>query len=153
MIRKTVTYHDFDGNEVTKEFYFNLNQMEVRELDKTIPGGLQPLLEKIQLEKDTDKIVDLLDMLILWSYGERDGDDGRFIKEDSKGRRLSKYFKLSEAWDVMFMDLVQNERELTDFLLGILPPETREKVRAEMEGKEVVAAAQPALTPIKGGKN
>lgn len=142
MVKKTVTFTDFEGKEITKDFYFNLSKMEVRVLDRKIPGGLMNMINQIQQEKDTDRLLDFLDMLILESYGER-GDDDRFVKEDSRGRRLSSYFKISEAWDVLFTTLLQNEKELEDFVTGIIPRDV-----AEQAQKDIEAARQGALTPV-----
>lgn len=136
MVKKTVTYLDFDGKEVTKDFYFNLSKMEFRVLDRKIPGGLQNMIDQIMKEKDEDRLIDLLDILILESYGEK-AEDGRFVKEDRTGRRLSSFFKISEAWDVLFMNLVSNEKELHEFLMGIVPKDVAEKAAEEsskMEG-------------------
>jgi len=148
MVRKSITYTDFDGNEVTKDFYFNLSKMEFRTLDRKIPGGLQNLIETIQREKDESRLVDLLDLLILESYGEKT-EDGRFVKEDARGRRLSSYFKVSEAWDVMFMGLVQNEQELSEFLTGIVPKDLAEDVKQKMSEAENGAAGVLTPLPVK----
>ena len=142
MVKKTVTFTDFEGKEITKDFYFNLSKMEVRVLDRKIPGGLMNMITQIQQEKDVDRFLDFLDLVILESYGER-GDDDRFVKEDSRGRRLSSYFKISEAWDVLFTNLLQNDKELEDFLSGIIPKDVAEQARKDME-----TARQGTLTAV-----
>lgn len=141
MVKKTVTFTNFDGKEVTKDFYFNLSKMEFRVLDRKIPGGLQNMIDQIMKEKDEDRLIDLLDILILESYGEKSEDD-RFVKEDRYGRRLSTFFKVSEAWDVLFMNLVKSEAELHEFLTGIVPKDVADK--ADEEAKKL----EGTLTPI-----
>jgi hypothetical protein len=136
MVKKTITFLDFEGKEVTKDFYFNLSKMEFRVLDRKIPGGLQNMIDQIMKEKDEDRLIDLLDTLILESYGEK-SEDGRFVKEDRVGRRLSSFFKISEAWDVLFMNLVSDEKELHDFLMGIVPKDVAEKAAEESNRLEV----------------
>lgn len=146
MVKKTVTFTDFEGKEVTKDFYFNLSKMEFRVLDRKIPGGLQYMIDQIMTEKDEDRLIDLLDILILESYGEK-SEDGRFVKEDRFGRRLSSFFKVSEAWDVLFMNLVKDEKELNEFLTGIVPKDVAEI--AEEESKKL----QGNLTPNVASMN
>lgn len=146
MVKKTITYTDFEGKEVTKDFYFNISKMEFRVLDRRIPGGLERTIDQIRTEKDESKLVDLLNMLILESYGELT-EDGRFIKEDAHGRRLCNYFKVSEAWDVMFLNLVKNEAELSEFLTGIVPKDVAEGAKDYME-KEKTGQNMGNLTPI-----
>jgi hypothetical protein len=145
MVKKTVTFPDFEGKEVTKDFYFNLSKMEFRVLDRKIPGGLQNMIDQIMKEKDEDRLIDLLDILILESYGEK-SEDGRFVKEDRYGRRLSSFFKISEAWDVLFMNLVSNENELHEFLMGIVPKDVAEK--AEAESAKTEGTLTPATTNV-----
>ena len=145
MVKKTVTFPDFEGKEVTKDFYFNLSKMEFRVLDRKIPGGLQNMINQIMTEKDEDRMIDLLDILILESYGEK-AEDGRFVKEDRFGRRLSSFFKVSEAWDVLFMNLVKNEKELSEFLTGIVPKDVAEM--AEEEAKKMEGNLTPNVTPL-----
>lgn len=146
MVKKTITFTDFDGKEVTKDFYFNLSKMEFRTLDRKIPGGLENMINQIRTEKDQDRLIDLLDILILASYGER--EDGRFVKEDAYGRKLSSYFKVSEAWDVLFMNLVQNEDELSEFLTGIVPKDVAENAREAMKNELAGAGNLTTVTPI-----
>ena len=146
MVKKTVTYTDFSGEEVTKDFYFNLTKMEFNELDENIPGGLRNLLDKLLTEKDKGLTVKMLSILLLAAYGEK--IDGRFVKEDAYGRRLSNYFKVSEAWDVLFMNLIKNEREMSEFLVGIVPKDMQVEAKEAMENPE--EAMKKNLTLLHG---
>ena len=148
MVKKTLTYTDYEGNEATKDFYFNISKMEFRELDRKIPGGLQNLIDRIRTEKDADQMLDLMSTLILASYGEK-VEDGRFVKEDAWGRKLSSFFKVSEAWDVLFMNLLQNEQELNEFLIGIVPKDIAENAREQMEiERKNLEQGTGNLTPV-----
>lgn len=148
MVKKTLTYPDFNGENITKDHYFNLSKMEFRELDREIPGGLQNLIDQIRTEKDTDRMLDLLTTLVLASYGEK-AEDGRFVKEDRFGRKLSSFFKITEAWDVLFTNLVKNEGELEEFLIGIIPKDMVEGAKEQIE-KEKANLNQGSgnLTPL-----
>lgn len=148
MVKKTLTYNDFEGKEITKDFYFNISKMEFRELDRKIPGGLENMIEQIRVEKDENRMLDLMSTLILSSYGEK-AEDGRFVKEDAWGRKLSSFFKISEAWDVLFLNLLQNEQELNEFLTGIVPKDVAEGAREQIE-KEKANLEQGSgnLTPL-----
>lgn len=150
MVKKTITYTDFEGKEATKDFYFNLSKMEFRVLDRKTPGGLQNMIEQVRTEKDEDRLLDLLDILILESYGER-AEDGRFVKEDPQGRRLSSYFKVSEAWDALFMSLVKNPDDLQEFLTGIVPKDMAESAKEAFETGKLPGENEDGvkLTPVK----
>ena len=40
MFIKTISYKDFDGNERSEDFYFNLTQSEILKLETSLNGGL-----------------------------------------------------------------------------------------------------------------
>ena len=107
------------------------------------------MIDRIMTEKDEDRLIDLLDILILESYGEK-SEDGRFVKEDRFGRRLSSFFKVSEAWDVLFMNLVKDEKELNEFLTGIVPKDVAEF--AEEESKKLQGNLTPNVTSMNTTK-
>lgn len=47
MLKKTVTYTDYNGVERTEDFYFNLSKAEVTEMELSVDGGLAQMLENI----------------------------------------------------------------------------------------------------------
>ena len=47
MLKKTITYTDYDGNTRTDEFLFNLNKAELTEMELSYNGGLSKMIEKI----------------------------------------------------------------------------------------------------------
>ena len=74
MIKKTLTYLDYEGNEHTKDFYFSMNQTEFSLLNNRIPGGYEAYLKRIQEDHDEAKLLELLTTFIVESYGERTAD-------------------------------------------------------------------------------
>ena len=40
MLKKTITYPDYNGGSRTEDFYFNLTQAEVTEMELSVDGGL-----------------------------------------------------------------------------------------------------------------
>lgn len=128
MIKKTLTYHDFDGEEHTKDFYFSMNQTEFGLMNNKIPGGLENYLKRVQEDKDSAKLLDLLTMFITESYGERSDDGALFFKKDPKGRKLGEAFLMTEACDNLLTELLENENRIAAFLTGMLPTNIRGKV-------------------------
>ena len=55
MYKKTITYTDYDGNERTEDFFFNLTKAELMEMDFSERGGLEKMIKKIIETKDTKK--------------------------------------------------------------------------------------------------
>ena len=117
MLKKTIKYTDFDGNERTEDFYFNLTKAEVTEMEMSTEGGLTKSLNKIVAEQDSKKIIESFKDLILRSYGEKSPDGKRFIKS----QELRDSFSQTEAYSDLFMELATNAEMASAFVNGIIP--------------------------------
>ena len=117
MLKKEITYIDYDGNERTEDFYFNLTKAEVTEMEMSQNGGLVKFLEKIVAEQDAKRIIDSFKDLILRSYGEKSPDGKRFIKN----QELRDAFSQTEAYSDLFMELGTNAEAAAAFVNGIVP--------------------------------
>lgn len=122
MLKKTITYEDYYGNTITEDFRFNLNKSEVAKLELTTPGGLQNYVQKLTKDMNGKSITNFFEKLILDSYGEISLDGKRFIKVNDDGRPLYKDFIQTDAYNVLFMELVTDSTAAAKFLEGILPP-------------------------------
>ncbi len=117
MLKKTIKYVDFDGNERTEDFYFNLTKAEVAEMELTTEGGLANMLNKIISAKDSKRIIEIFKDLILRSYGEKSPDGKRFVKN----QEVRDAFAQTEAYSDLFMELASNDVEAERFVNGIIP--------------------------------
>lgn len=117
MLKKVITYTDYDGNERTETFYFNLTKAEITEMELSLAGGLVKTIEKIVEERDGSKIIALFKDVILRSYGEKSPDGRRFIKSP----QLSTEFSQTEAFSEMFIEMATNTEVATAFINGIAP--------------------------------
>lgn len=124
MIKKTLTYTDYNGVERTEDYYFNLTEAELVEMELSIDGGMQKKIEKIMNSKDMKQIIEVFKDLILRSYGEKSDDGKRFIKN----KEITEAFTQTEAYSMLFMKLATDEKEASDFVNGILPAKFREAV-------------------------
>ena len=117
MLKKTVTYVDYNGVERTEDFYFNLTKAEVAEMELSVQGGFSKMLEEIVASKDNVQIVNLFKQMVLKSYGEKSPDGRRFVKSDE----IAQAFAQTEAYSEIFMELALDEKKAADFVNGILP--------------------------------
>lgn len=117
MIKETITYTDYDGNERTEDFWFHLSKAELTKMELSTPGGLTEYLKRIISAKDGKTIMDTFEDLIFKSYGEKTPDGRRFVKS----KELSEAFTQTEAYDVFFMKLVTDDKAAVDFVNGIVP--------------------------------
>lgn len=117
MLKKSITYTDYNGIERTETFYFNLTKAEVMEMEMSTTGGFTEMVEKIVAAKDAPSIIKIFKDLILKAYGEKSLDGKRFIKSEE----LSTAFSQTEAYSQLFMELSTNDKAASDFINGIMP--------------------------------
>ncbi len=119
MLKRDVTYEDFDGEKATETFYFNLTKSEIVELEVAYDGGLQAALLRIVKTNDRKNLVAEFKKIILLSYGQKSEDGKRFIKSDD----LREAFSQTAAFDALFIELATNDDAAATFLKGIVPKE------------------------------
>ena len=71
MLRKTIKFEDFEGNEMEKAFYFNLTKAEILEMELGSKDGLSNYLKAIVDADDTKAIVETFKKIILASVGRK----------------------------------------------------------------------------------
>lgn len=117
MLKKTITYTDYNGVERSEDFYFNLSKAEIMEMEMSTAGGLTEMITKIVAAQDAPSIIKIFKDLVLKAYGEKSPDGKRFIKSEE----LSEAFSQTEAYSILFMELATNADEAAKFVNGIVP--------------------------------
>lgn len=117
MLKKTITYTDYNGSERTEDFYFNLTKAEIMEMELTTAGGLSEMIEKIVAAKDAPTIIKVFKDLVLKAYGEKSPDGRRFMKSPE----ISEAFSQTEAYSQLFMELATDDEAAAKFVNGIIP--------------------------------
>lgn len=126
MIKKTVTYTDYNGVERTESFYFNLSEAEIMEMEMSTTGGMAEFITKIVEAKDTPTIVRIFKDLVLKAYGQKSDDGRRFIKS----KELTDEFVQTEAYSQIFMELATDDKAAANFVNGIVPAKLAQKAAA-----------------------
>lgn len=124
MLKKTMTYTDYDGVERTQDFYFNLSKAEILEMQLSSDGGYDKLLERIVKAKDTKSLIAIFKDLILRSYGIKSDDGKRFMKSPE----ISAEFEQTPAYSDLFMQLATDTDAATAFVTGIIPGDLQNEV-------------------------
>lgn len=117
MLKKTITYTDYNEISHTETYYFNLSKAECMEMEMSTSGGLTEMINKIIETQDVPAIIKIFKDLILKAYGVKSPDGKRFIKSEE----LSTAFAQTEAYSVLFMELATNAEEAAAFVNGIMP--------------------------------
>ena len=134
MIKKTLTYEDFNGNKRTEDFYFNLTKAECAELEFGLDGGrLSEMVENIINENDLKTIISILKEIVLKAYGVKSPDGRRFIKNE----KIREEFAQTNAYSDLFMSLAFDANEAAKFIQGIanVSDEDAKKVQDEVSSR------------------
>lgn len=117
MFKDRRTYTDYNGVERTEDFYFNLTESEIIELEMGTTGGLADMIEHIVSAQDISGIIKIFKEILLKAYGEKSPDGRRFIKTEE----LSRAYSQTEAYNQLFMELATDPEKAATFINGIVP--------------------------------
>lgn len=143
MLKKTITYEDFNGETVNEDFFFHLSKAELVELEMSHEGGLSESLQRIVAAEDTKSIIAEFKNIILTSYGQKSPDGRRFIKN----QQLREEFESTEAYSTLFMELVTDTDAAINFINGIIPKGLAEEATkvVDTDARKMAAVPDPAL--------
>lgn len=119
MLKKTMTYTDFDGNQRTEDFYFNLTKAELTEMNFSTKGGFEAWIRKIINAQDSKEIISVFKDIILKAYGEKSLDGRQMIKTPE----ITAAFAQTQAYSDLFMELATDDKAAAAFINGIIPTE------------------------------
>ena len=124
MLKKTISYTDYNGVERKEDFYFNLSNAEIMEMQLSTTGGLTEMIKRIVATQDQPALIKIFKELILKAYGEKSPDGKRFIKNAA----LSEAFEQTEAYSILFMELATNDEAAAKFINGIVPADMAQQL-------------------------
>lgn len=129
MLKKTITYEDFDGLERTEDFYFNLTKTELTEMNLSKQGGYAQYLKDIVNAKDGPTLAKLFKELLLMAVGQKSEDGRYFLKNDT----IRQNFECSAAYDVIYSEIISNEDAAVEFFTKMLPASLQDEVAKQLK--------------------
>lgn len=119
MIKKTISYLDFDGKPRTEDCYFGFTETEIMEKEVEHEEGLTKRLERL-IDKGADPdIMKEFKQLILDTYGEKSPDGRHFMKSPE----ISERFRCTQMYNELYMELISDPEKASEFIAGIIPKE------------------------------
>ena len=145
MIKKNITYVDFNGEERTDAFYFNLSKAELMDIELDYNGNMSEAMNIMLEKRDMKGILGLLSKLVRKAYGEKSGDGKRFLKN----KELEDGFVTTDAFSNLLIELVNDEKKLEAFVAGVVPADMREEIEKRIDEKrDTEAEAKPELKVV-----
>lgn len=105
MLKHTVTYTDFNGDEVTEDLYFHLSIPEIAKLEAKFGKELVTYAKELAKKEDANGMIEFLEEMVLGAYGEKT-KDGRSFHKDPQAR---KDFEYSQAYAELFKQLILDQ--------------------------------------------
>lgn len=131
MLKKTITYKDYNDVERTEDFYFNMTKTEIMEMEMGTAGGFSELLVRVVAAKDTPTLIKIWKDFILKAYGERSLDGRQFVKSEA----ISTAFSQTEAYSQLFMELATDADAAAKFINGVVPADMAKQIPAAIASK------------------
>lgn len=164
MYKRELTYKDYDDHAITKTLLFNLDEVELAELNFDIEtlakdnnilldpnevetnGVVPAYLEYVRITNDKGRAFGLIKEIINRSYGVKSPDGQLFVKD----RNALDSFRYSAAYPKLFMALLNDHNEMTAFMNGIIPQDLRAKAEELSAVDKAKAAANVSALPVPG---
>lgn len=135
MLAKKIKYTDFDGVERNETFYFNINKSEAMELELSESGGLISMLMQMIETQDVPKLFRLFKKLIGFAIGEK-SNDGKYLM---KSEDITQRFFATNAYDVLFMEIMESPDNAANFINSIVPSDVAANAEnLELKDGEIV---------------
>lgn len=137
MLKKTIEYEDYNGVTRKEDFYFNLTEAELMEMEMSTVGGFAKMIQAIVDSQDTPSLIRTFKEIILKAYGEKSADGRRIVKS----KEISDAFSQTEAYSKLFMELIIDADAAAKFVNGIVPASAQEAAQK--------AIPAPPLTVVR----
>jgi hypothetical protein len=145
MLKKSITFEDYNGVTITEDFFFNLTKSELVELEVSEKEGFAEALKAIVAAADGAVIIAKFKAIILLAYGIKSEDGRRFIKSDA----LREEFSQTEAYSQLFIELCTDAEAASRFIKGIVPSGLSLSTAPDALGNVSITAPLPADTSLE----
>ena len=140
MLRKNISYTDFNGNKTAEDVYFNLNKAELIDLEVMADKPMSQILEEIGKTPNARDVIGLFKLFIDRAYGIKTADGRHFIKNDD----ILSDFKSSEVYSELLWKIVSDAKFAVEFIEGLVPADLLQQAMNENPTKAREFAAEKA---------
>ena len=147
MFCKHIEYKDFLGNDRKEDFYFHLTKADlIKWVTTSGDYTLDQYVKRLYEERNGKKIMETFEELIRMSYGQISLDGRQF----NRSEEIVSAFMATEAYSIIFSELVTDASKAAEFFNGILPKELVDEVSKELKkNPEGIPAELRDYAPIK----
>ena len=144
MFSREFIFKDYNGNEKKATYTFSLEKDEVLRRELGNYGGLEHTMRRLMKEERPDKVLDLLEDIVLSAVGEVSPDGESFYKT----QEIREKFRQTKVCHDLLFELMSDENALQNFIMGAIPAEVSTKMAEDMKKDEkVVSLPAQGVTP------
>ncbi len=122
MLKKPITYTDWNGVQRTEDFYFHLSKLDLAKLQSSVKGGYDVNVRSIAAGGDGKSIMEFFENFIKLSYGEKSEDGRRHMKSEE----ITRAFMETPAYEALFEELVTDAKAAAAFYNAVMPKDLDE---------------------------
>ncbi|MCF0140416.1 MAG: hypothetical protein HUJ78_00060 [Mogibacterium sp.] len=123
MVKEQITFEDYNGNKITRDFYFHLNKVELMKLETSYPGGFSTFAKAALANNDQNRMLEIITSIIESSYGKKSDDGIRFVKN----HEILAEFVESEAYSELLFNLLNDPKRADRFIEKVMPSDLIDK--------------------------
>lgn len=137
MFTQEFEFTDYKGQEKKASYTFSLEKDELLVLELGNYGGLRYTMKKWMAQKRPDKVLDLLQKVVLSAIGEISPDGNSFYKTE----QIREEFKQTKVFHDLMFKMMNQEDAFQEFMLRAIPAEvaanfSKEDFKAVMESAD-----------------
>lgn len=139
MLKQTITYEDFDENQVTEDLYFNMSRIVVVENAEELTRRWKEIEAMLRGDEtrelgthEVKMLINIVKYMMELSYGVK-SDDGRVFDQSPE---LWNRFTHMAAFDAFLFGLFEDTNKATSFIAGIFPKSLREEAEKVISQKK-----------------
>ena len=140
MIKKTISYTDFDGNPRVEDFWFNLTKAELMELGLSVDGGYDKYMEQLMNSTKVGEAIEVFKKVLLTAYGRKSLDGRKF----EKSPEIIADFVATQAYSDLYIELATDPEKGAEFMNAVMGADIH-KMLAENEAKAKAAEVSAAV--------
>lgn len=126
MIKKTVTYIDYNEVERTETFHFHFTEAEILDMEMSTEGGFAERVQRIIDAKEQTELLKVIKKFVYDAYGVKSEDGKRFIKSEE----VKNAFIECPAYSEIFMELLTDDVKASEFVNGVVPEHMKDRLAA-----------------------
>lgn len=124
MIKKTISYENFDGKPETEDIYLNINKAELIALEIEADKPLGDMLKEVGETPSAKEVLQVFKLFLQKGYGVKSVDGKKLLKSQT----IWEEFEGSEPYSELLWEMLSTPSKAVDIITGMLPKQAIEEM-------------------------